>query len=94
MIVDAGGKEHRHINVLVDIDLTKPLLRGTKLKRKQLECWVEFKDEHLPMFYFYCGCIGHNEKGCGKKRTDVAQNKVLHDQFGYWLKAGFQRVME
>lgn len=91
MIVDAGGHELRHINILVDIDLTKPLLRGTKLKHKQSECWVEFKYENLPLFCFYCGCIGHNEKGCGQRKIDVTHNKVLQDQFGHWLRAGFRR---
>lgn len=45
MLVDAGGKKHRHVNVLVDIDLTKLLLRRTKLRHKQSERWVEFRYE-------------------------------------------------
>lgn len=78
-----GGKDQRHINVLVDLDVTKALLRGTKLRHKQSECWVEFKYENLPLFCFYCGCLGHNEKGCAQRKLDVAQNMVLQDQFGY-----------
>lgn len=38
MLVDAEGKENRHVNIQVDVDLTKPLLRGTKVKHRQFEC--------------------------------------------------------
>lgn len=52
---------------------------------------MEFRYENLPLFYFYCGCVGYNEKGCARRRMDVAQNNVLQDQFGYWIRAGFRR---
>lgn len=68
MIVEEGGwcKEDRHVKILVDLDLTKSLLKGTILKYKQTELWVKFKYEQLPLFCFYCGTIGHNE--CGKRK--------------------------
>lgn len=76
MLVEAGGREGRHVKVLVDLDLTKPLIRGTTLKYKQSKCWIEFKYEKLPLFCFYCGTIGNNEKMCGQRRQDVEQNCV------------------
>lgn len=91
MIVDSGGKEQKHVNVLVDINVTKALLRGTKIRHKHSECWVEFKYENFPLFCFDCSCVRHNEKGCAKRRLDVTENRVLQDQFGYWLRAGFRR---
>lgn len=76
---------------MVELDLTKPLIRGTTLKYKQSECWIEFKYEQLPLFCFYCRTIGHNEKLCGQRRMDVEQNCVKTDQYGHWLRAGFRR---
>lgn len=60
--VEAGGKEGRHMKLLVEIDITKPLQRDTKLKYRQNEIWVDFKYEQLPGFCFYCGCSGHSKK--------------------------------
>lgn len=67
LVVDLGGKEERHLNIQVELDLTTPLLRGTKLKYKLTEVWVEFWYEQLPNFCYYCGKIGRNEKVCQKK---------------------------
>lgn len=38
MLVEAGDREDRHMKVLVELDLTKPLIRGTTLKYQQEEC--------------------------------------------------------
>lgn len=62
MIVESRGKEDSHVKILVELNLTKPLLRGTMLKYKHCELWVEFKYKLLPIFCFYCGIIGHKEK--------------------------------
>lgn len=43
------------------------------------------------MFCFYCGIIGHSEKGCAKKRKDMSQNFELNYQYGYWLTTGPRR---
>lgn len=53
-----GGKEERHVKIQIELDLTKPLQRGTMLKYTEFESWVEFKYEQLPIFCFYCGQIG------------------------------------
>lgn len=50
MIVDVGGRDERHIKILVDLDLKKPQLRGTMLKYKMAKCWVEFRYKKLPVF--------------------------------------------
>lgn len=68
MLMDTGGKEGRHMKIQVDIDIIRPLQRGTMLKYKMKECWVDFKYKQLPIFCFYCGQIGHNEKLCAKKK--------------------------
>lgn len=58
MLMDKGGKEHQHVNILVEVDLMKPLLRGTILKHRQAKCWAEFKYENLPLFCLYCASLG------------------------------------
>lgn len=47
---------------------------------------MEFKYEQLPIFYFYCGLIGHNERLCLKRKKDREQNCMLSEQFGGWLR--------
>lgn len=86
--VEAGGREDRHLKIQVELDLTKPLLRGTMLKYKNSERWVDFRYESLPTFCFYCGQLGHNEKQCSRRKNDLTQNCLLKEQFGYWLRAG------
>lgn len=92
MIIEAGGSEEHHLKILVESDLTEPLQRGTMLTYKQEECWIEFKYEQLPLFCFYCGIIGHNEKLCSKRKLDLSQDKLLSEQFGHWLRTGSRRV--
>lgn len=92
LVAELGGKEERHINIQVELDLTKPLLRGTMLKYKQTEIWVEFKYKQLPIFCYYCGRVDHSEKMCLKRQQDVEQKCVVADQFGGWLRAGNRKI--
>lgn len=71
MIAGLGGKEGRHLKLLVELDLRKPLVQSTKLKSKNCETWVQFKYEQLPTFCYYCGYIGHNERLFGKRKEDM-----------------------
>lgn len=80
-MIEPGGKDAKHINILVELDLTKPLLRGTKLKYKSIKIWVEFRYEQLPTFCYYCGRIGHNERMYLKRKQDIDQKCVLNAQF-------------
>lgn len=42
MINETGNQEGRHIKVLTEIDISKPLVRGTKLQYKKSEAWIYF----------------------------------------------------
>lgn len=47
----------------VKIDINEPLRRKMKLKKKGGEwVWANFKYEHVPMFCFICGIIGHSKR--------------------------------
>lgn len=43
MVVDSEGREERHLKIQVEMDLTKPLPRGTHLKYKDTKRWVELR---------------------------------------------------
>lgn len=45
----------------------------------------------MPVFCFYCGLIGHYEKGCSTRRNDVVQDCVKNMQYSYWLRVGYKR---
>ncbi|KAK6136615.1 hypothetical protein DH2020_029648 [Rehmannia glutinosa] len=86
-IPDAGNIKGMHIRILADINLDKPLLRGTNIKLGEETHWLDFRYENLQGFCFYCGLVGHSEKGCQSRREDLRKNDFKEDQFGDWLRA-------
>lgn len=93
LVVDSGTQAGRHIKLLLDMDVTKPLVRGTKLQHRQCESWIHFRYEQLPLFCYYCGCVGHSEKGCASRKRDMQQNCLKAYEFGPWLRAHSGRVI-
>lgn len=87
-----GRKEDRMLKLLTEIELGKPLLRGTKIRLDDQMVWVDFRYENLPIFYFYCGRIGHSERGCDHKMEDSRRNCINEGQYCSWLRA--QQVKE
>lgn len=82
-----GSKYGRYVKLLVEVDLTKPLIRVTKICFEWEKRWVSFKYEFLPIYCFYCGHIGHSEKSCGKKMGDIKIGRMDDCQYGGWLRA-------
>jgi hypothetical protein len=54
----------RYMRLRVVIDLYQPLDRGRDLILSGNTCWISFKYEKLLAFYFKCGRILHDPKGC------------------------------
>lgn len=54
------------MRIKVEVDISKPLLRGFTLKANGIEgrCWVSMRYEKLPDYCFMCGRIGHVAKEC------------------------------
>ena len=48
--------------IRVDIDITKPLMRGKMVHIEDMEeRLIYFKYERLPIFCYRCGILGHQE---------------------------------
>lgn len=75
------------IKLLVEIEFGNPILRGTKIRLDEEMIWVEFRYENLPTFSFYCGRIGHSERGCEHKMEDSRRSYINEGKYGSWLKA-------
>lgn len=92
IIPETGSKDGRFAKMLAEVDLSKPLTRGTSISFKGDKRWILFKYELLPLFCFYCGKIGYAKRSCGLKIED-AQNDILNEgQFGEWMRAVNGRV--
>ncbi|KAL8481739.1 hypothetical protein ACS0TY_028039 [Phlomoides rotata] len=70
----------------VAVDITKPLLRGLKLRFNGDALWVPIKYESLPFYCFCCGVIGHNFKFGESYDRNECPEPVEMD-FGPFLRA-------
>ncbi|KAK6119862.1 hypothetical protein DH2020_046409 [Rehmannia glutinosa] len=86
-IPEVGSSRGKHIKILVEVNLDKPLMRGTNIKLNEDAYWVEFKYENLQSFCFYCGHIGHTKRNCQMRKLDIENNNLNEGQFGEWLRA-------
>lgn len=86
IIPENGSASGKIIKLYAEVDLTKPLLRGTKLTLEDEMFWVEFKYESLPTLCFYCGILGHMEKSCDRKMQDSKDAKLCEGQYGEWMR--------
>lgn len=87
IIPESGSSNGRILKLLVEIDLKKPLLRGTRIRLEEEVAWVDFKYEQLPGFCFYCGLVGHLEKSCEQKMLEAKESDLCEGQYGEWLRA-------
>lgn len=91
VIPENGCKESRYAKLLVEVDLTKSLIWGTKLRCNGKEIWIEFKYENIPLVCFYCGKVGHGDRLCGRKQEDIKHADLYEWQFGEWFRMGNRR---
>ncbi|KAJ4825011.1 hypothetical protein Tsubulata_041032 [Turnera subulata] len=63
--VERSLTKGKFIKFKTSIDVSRPLLRGSFAQGGDgKKVWVYFKYEHLPLFCFHCGCMGHIAKDC------------------------------
>lgn len=70
------------MKILVELDLERPLLRGTKLKCDNQAVWVDFKYENMALFCFYRVKVGHAEKSCSVRKTNAMYGRLADGQYG------------
>ena len=76
------------LRIWVDIDITKPLMRGKIIQIEGAEkCWVFFKYERLPTFCYRCGILGHQDRECCKVHRGSLSIDEDELQFGPWMRA-------
>ena len=55
----------KFIRIRVLMDISMPLCQGRKVLLGEYGLkWVDFKYERLPIFYYLCGRIDHDERDC------------------------------
>uniref|UniRef100_A0A803Q9C8 Zinc knuckle CX2CX4HX4C domain-containing protein n=1 Tax=Cannabis sativa TaxID=3483 RepID=A0A803Q9C8_CANSA len=81
---------NHYLRFQVRLNISSPLLAGVSLTdEREKKWWCHFKYERLPLFYFKCGAIGHDEEGCsGRKRTVTVQDGRTIPLYGSWLREG------
>ena len=89
IVPQTGGKEGRHLKILVMADISKPLLRGSIVRVGETTKWACFKYKRCPDFCYNCGIIGHSERTC-MRQGNTGEGKK-DNQFGPWLRAGIAR---
>lgn len=92
LILESGSKKGRHLKVLAEVNLEKPLLRDTKLKYNDQEVWVEFKYENVATFCYYCGLVGHSERSCSARKNVARSGDIREEQYGEWLRADLNKL--
>lgn len=87
---DNGGRRHgwkESIRVRVQIDISKTLRRGIKVKLDEPlgSCWSLIRYKKLPELCSFCGIIGHTAHNCSSFYMDSGSSSQRH-QYGMWLQ--------
>ncbi|KAL0012397.1 hypothetical protein SO802_007505 [Lithocarpus litseifolius] len=83
---DGAGSEF--LRVRINIDISKPLLRCSKLRSEGKQVgWVGLKYERLPNFCYWCGRVTHGERDCEVWLRGKGSLRKEEQQYGEWLRA-------
>ena len=89
---DKGFSMGGFLHDRVSVSIIEPQCRGRKIRsgRENL-LWVDFKYERLPIFWYWCGMMDHNEKECLQWIRSKETLRPKEKQFGAWLRASPER---
>lgn len=72
---------------VVALPISKPLHRGGFLMGSNgNRHWVDYKYERLPVFYHYCGILGHDIWNYPLHFAESKKTSSVEYQYGNWLK--------
>ncbi|KAF4396235.1 hypothetical protein F8388_019781 [Cannabis sativa] len=76
------------LKVQVDIDFKKPLFAGCFFDLASgVKKWVQVKFEKIGIFCYFCGCLGHQRRGCNLSSPVMVVNNegTQSPMYGPWL---------
>lgn len=73
----------------VDLDISKPLMRGMKILVGGVQKWIDFRYVKLPDFCYLCGLFGHSAKNCALYDDEIPESMY---PYGSWLRASPTRI--
>ncbi|CAA0842854.1 Unknown protein, partial [Striga hermonthica] len=86
VVCKVGGEAGSFFKILVALNLKEPIPRCTVVKLGEQSTMVAFRYERLVNLCYYCGRIGHLDRGCLQRDEDIDKGKPREGQFGEWLK--------
>ncbi|XP_050238280.1 uncharacterized protein LOC126687767 [Mercurialis annua] len=67
-----SGECNRYGRIRVNLDVSKPIIRGTKVINPLGEqCWIPFKYERIQNFCYWCGLLDHMVADCDDKPEET-----------------------
>lgn len=73
--------------MLVEINFTKPLIRGKMINLQGKRSFIQFKYERIPRLCFRCGLLSHGTNWYSQKPLDGFDGDASRLQYGSWLRA-------